>query len=130
MSSAIRSFIREETKEPIQRVNEFIQVRHHPLLLPMLDPGARPRAGCRAHVLAAEMRLGTCLAHIQMFLTEHNPGRIYTVNLAQDPAIPEPSAHAHLYQYFQAGSREDFLARRHRYPRFEWRWPFHRQAQP
>jgi hypothetical protein len=108
MFSAIRSFIREETKEPIRRVNEFIQVRHHPLLLPMLDPGARPRAGWRAHVLAAEIRLGTCLAHIQMFLTEHNPGRIYTVTLAQDPGIPEPSAHAHLYQYFSGGKQGRF----------------------
>ena len=37
-----------------------------------------------------------------------NPGLIYTVNLAQDPAIPEPSAHAHLYQYFSGGKQGRF----------------------
>lgn len=106
--SPIRAFIFQETNEPVRRVNEFIQVRHHPLLLPMLDPSARPRAGWRAHVLAAETRLGTCLAHIQMFLTEHNPGRIYTVNLAQDPAITQQNAHAHLYRYFSGGKHGKF----------------------
>lgn len=43
--SRIRSFIFEETTEPIRRVDEFIQVRCHPLVLPMLDPNARPVTG-------------------------------------------------------------------------------------
>ncbi|HUO18120.1 MAG TPA: hypothetical protein VMX38_24310, partial [Verrucomicrobiae bacterium] len=33
---------------------------------------------------------------------------IYTVNLAQDPAITEHTAHAHLYQYFSDGKRGRF----------------------
>ena len=59
-------------------------------------------------IQAAETRLGTCLAHIQMFLTEHNPGRIYTVNLAQDPAITQQNAHANLYRYFSGGKQGRF----------------------
>lgn len=101
--SRIRSFIFEETTEPIRRVDEFIQVRCHPLVLPMLDPNARPVTGWRAHVLAAETCFGKCTAHIQMFFTEHNPGRIYTVNLAKDPTIAEDNASAHLYRYFSGG---------------------------
>jgi len=105
--SRIRSFIYEDTNEPIRRVNEFIHYRRHPLLQAMLDTDARP-AGCLAHVLAAETRPGLCLAHIQMFLTEHNPRQIYTVNLVQDSAITEPAAHAHLYRYFPDGMQGRF----------------------
>ena len=106
--SRVRSFIYEERNEPIQRVNEFIHSRHHPLLLPMLDSDVRPD-GWRAHVLAAEMRPGSCLAHIQMFLTEDNPGLIYTVNLVQnDLSVTEYAAHAHLYRYFSDGKQGKF----------------------
>lgn len=62
----------------------------------MLNPDARPD-GWRAHVLAAEIGPGVYRAHIQMFLTEENPGLIYTVNLVQDPAINDQAAYAHLY---------------------------------
>jgi hypothetical protein len=105
--SRIRSFICQETKEPVHRVNEFVRVRHHPLLLTMLNTDARPD-GWRAHILAAETRPGTCLAHIQMFLTEENPGLIYTVNLVEDSAITEHNAHAHLYRYFAGGKQGRF----------------------
>ena len=105
--SRIRSFIYQETKEPVRRVNEFVQQRHHPLLLPMLNPDARPD-GWRAHVLAAETRTGSSLAHIQMFLTRENPGLIYTINLVRDPAITEYAAHAHLYRYFSGGKQGRF----------------------
>jgi hypothetical protein len=105
--SGIRSFIYQETKKPVRRVNEFIQARHHPLLLPMLNPDARPN-GWRAHVLAAEARPATFLAHIQMFLTEENPGLIYTVNLAQDPTITQHDAYAHFYRYFSGGRQGRF----------------------
>ncbi|HWR14747.1 MAG TPA: hypothetical protein VN577_07950 [Terriglobales bacterium] len=105
--SPIRSFIYQETKGPVRRVNQFVQMRHHPLLLPMLNSNARPD-GWRAHVLAAETRPGRCLAHVQMFLTEENPGLIYTVNLAQDPVICDQTAHAHLYRYFSEGKQGRF----------------------
>jgi hypothetical protein len=104
MFSPVRSFIFEETKEPVRRVNEYVQTRHHPLLLPMLNPEARP-AGWRAHILAAEVRPGACLAHVQMFLTEDNPGQIYTINLVQDAGLTEYAAHAHIYRYYSDGKR-------------------------
>jgi hypothetical protein len=105
--SRIRAFIYQETKEPVRRVNEFVHARHHPLLLPMLNPDARPD-GWRAHVLAAETRPGSCLAHIQMFLTGENPGLIYTINLVEDTAITGHAAHAHLYRYFSDGKQGRF----------------------
>ena len=103
----IRSFICKETDEPVRRVNEFVQKRNHPLLLPMLNPDARPD-GWRAHILAAETAPGVCRAHIQMFLTEENPGLIYTVNLVQDSAITDLAAYAHLYRYFSGGRQGRF----------------------
>jgi hypothetical protein len=105
--SRIRAFIYQETKEPVRRVNEFVHARHHPLLLPMLNPDARPD-GWRAHVLAAETRPGSCLAHVQMFLTGENPGLIYTINLVEDSAITDYAAHAHLYRYFSDGKQGRF----------------------
>jgi hypothetical protein len=33
-------------------------------------------------VLAAEIKNGVCLAHVQMFLSEEFPARTYTVTLA------------------------------------------------
>jgi hypothetical protein len=106
--SRIRSFICQETKEPVRRVNEFVHARHHPLLLPMLQHGARP-AGWRGHILSAETRPGMFLAHIQMFLTEENPSQIYTIILAQDSAISDHAAHAHLYRYFADGKQGRFV---------------------
>ena len=105
--SRIRTFIFQETAEPASRVNEFLHMRHHPLLLPMLNSDARPD-GWRAHVLAAETRQGVCLAHVQMFLTEENPGLIYTINLAQDSSIGDRVAQAHLYRYFSGGKQGRF----------------------
>ena len=107
MFARIREFIYEDTKAPVRRVNEFISVRQHPLLLPMLNPDVRPD-GWRAHVLAAEAQPGVCVAHIQMFLTEENPGLIYTVCLARDAAIAEHGAFAHLYRYYPDGKKGRF----------------------
>lgn len=107
MFAKIRAFIYEDTTEPIKRVNDYIGMRQHPLLLPMLNPDARPN-GWRGHVLAAETRPGMCMAHIQMFLTEENPGLIYTVNLAQDSGVTGHEAFAHLYRYYLDGKRGRF----------------------
>jgi hypothetical protein len=43
-----------------------------------------------------------------MFLTEENPGLIYTVCLARDAAIVEHNAFAHLYRYYPDGKRGRF----------------------
>jgi hypothetical protein len=103
----IRAFIGEETNEPIRHVNDFLAMRNHSLLVPMLDPEVRPD-GWRAHVLAAEIRPGACMAHVQMFLSEENPANIYRVFIAKDPAIAGQEAHAHLYRYFLGGTHGRF----------------------
>jgi hypothetical protein len=69
--SDIRNFILENDSG-VDRANDFIGERQHPLLDGMLTPGARPD-GWRAHFLCAEVRPDECLAHVQMFLTEDWP---------------------------------------------------------
>jgi len=106
--SCIRSFIYEDTKEPIRRVNEIMSMRQHPLLREMLEPGARPD-GWRAHFLAAEIAGGICLAHVHMFLTEDSPGQIYTITLGSDPSNQQTVAYAHRYRYYPDGKHGQFL---------------------
>lgn len=96
--SDIRNFILENDSG-VDRANDFIGGRQHPLLEGMLTPGARPD-GWRAHVLCAEVRPGECLAHVQMFLTEDWPAPSYTIRLAKDPSIAEIQACGHLYLHF------------------------------
>jgi hypothetical protein len=108
MFSRIRSFICEDTKEPIRRINEIMSMRQHPLLREMLEPGVRPD-GWKAHFLAAEVAGGVCLAHVHMFLTEDSPGQIYTINLGSDPANQEPKGYAHKYRYYSDGKHGQFL---------------------
>ncbi len=103
----IRTFIYEDTNEPVRRVNEFISMRQHPLLHEMLDPRVRPD-GWRAHVLAAEAQPGICLAHVHMFLTEESAGQIYTIILARDAALMQRNAFAHAYEYHRDGKRGRF----------------------
>lgn len=103
----IRTFIYEDTNEPVRRVNEFISMRQHPLLQQMLDPRVRPD-GWRAHVLAAEAQPGVCVAHVHLFLTEESAGQIYTIILAQDATLTQQNAFAHAYQYYSEGKRGRF----------------------
>jgi hypothetical protein len=107
MFAGIRSFISEETNEPVRRVNDFIQHRNHPLIFQMLDDAARPD-GWKAHIIAAEIKPGLALAHVQMFLTQENPGLIYTVKLAEDLAFVDPAVAAHAYRYFPDGKEGAF----------------------
>ena len=106
--SRIRSFIYEDTKEPIRRVNKFMSMRQHPLLREMLQPGVRPD-GWKAHFLAAEVAEGVCLAHVHMFLTEDSPGQIYTITLGCDPLNQDQNGHAHKYRYYPDGKSGQFL---------------------
>jgi hypothetical protein len=102
MFSGIRSFISEDTNEPVRRVNDFIQHRNHPLVYQMLNDEARPD-GWKAHILAAEVKPGLCQAHVQMFLTKENPNMIYTVKLVEDPSLVGQGVAAHAYRYFPDG---------------------------
>jgi len=107
MFSDIRSFISEDTNEPVRRVNDFIQHRNHPLVYQMLNDEARPD-GWKAHILAAEVKPGLCQAHVQIFLTQENPNLIYTVKLAHDQSLVEQEVAAHAYRYFHDGKQGSF----------------------
>lgn len=101
MFSGVRQFI---VDGGVDRVNEFIGKRQHPLLGEMLTPGARPD-GWRTHVLCAETRPGECLAHVQMFLSEDWSAPVYTVRLARDASIVDLRAIGHAYVYYEAGPK-------------------------
>jgi hypothetical protein len=99
--SDIRQFILDDGKG-VDRANDFVGKRQHPLLGEMLNPAVRP-AGWRAHVLCAEIRPGDCLAHVQMFVSEDWPAPTYTVRLASSTAIVDLSAAGHAYVYYEEG---------------------------
>lgn len=98
--SDIRRFILEGGAG-VDRANEFIGKRQHPLLVGMLT-GAPP-AGWRAHVLSAQIRANECLAHIQSFISEDFPAPAYTVRLGRDAAVARCCAAAHAYMYYEQG---------------------------
>jgi hypothetical protein len=77
----IRDFITED--RPVLEANRFLHKRNFPLLGEMMVPNTRPD-GWRAHVLAAEIKNGGCLAYVQAFLTEDWPAPIYIVVLARE----------------------------------------------
>lgn len=81
MFAEVRQYILEGGG-PIDHANSFIGQRQRPLLGEMLPPGTRPD-GWRAHVLCAEIRPGTCLAHVQTFVSEDWPTPAYTVRLGR-----------------------------------------------
>lgn len=103
---AIREFTLDEISK-VDRANEFIGKRQIPLLDEMLPPGAHPN-GWRAHILCAETKLGECLAHVQLFLTEDWPAPIYTVRLARDPSLASRHAAGHAYVYYQEGPQGQY----------------------
>lgn len=98
----IRQFILDDDG-PSGRANDFITRRNHPIIVEMLRPGARP-AGWRAHILAAEIKRGECLAQVQTFLTEDWPAPIYTVHLGRTATVPDRNA-AHRYVYYPDGPK-------------------------
>jgi len=102
MFTDIRQFILDDDA-PSKRANDFITRRNHPIIVEMLRPGARP-AGWRAHILAAEIKSGECLAHVQTFLTEDWPAPIYTVRLGRPTNVPDLAA-AHRYVYYPDGPK-------------------------
>lgn len=103
----LRQFILED--RPVVEANRFVRKRNHPLIGEMLTPGTRP-AGWRAHVLAAEIKGGQCLAHVPTFLTEDWPAPIYKVFLGGAPDTSDCAA-GHLYAYYQDGPKGKFAGR-------------------
>lgn len=107
--SEIRRFILENGGG-VNRTNEFIGTRKHPLLGEMLTPGARPD-GWRAHVLCAEIKPGECLAHVQMFVSEDWLAPAYSIRLGRDPALVNCHAVGHAYLYYEDGPRGRYSGR-------------------
>jgi len=91
----------------VNRANQFIGLRQHPLLAEMMPPGARPDGWC-AHVLCAEISAGQCLAHVQMFISEDWPAPAYTVRLGCISIHRESNASGHAYVYFEDGPKGQF----------------------
>lgn len=106
MFSDIRQFIIEDG-QAVDRANEYVGKRQHPLLGEMLTPGARPD-GWQAHLLCAETKPGECLAHVQMFVSEDWPAPTYTIRLAQDSALVDCKAAGHAYVYHQDRPRGQY----------------------
>jgi hypothetical protein len=102
MFADIRQFIFDDDA-PSGCANDFITRRNHPIIVEMLRHGARP-AGWRAHILAAEINHGECLAQVQTFLTEDWPAPIYTVHLGRPATVPDRAA-AHRYIYYPDGPK-------------------------
>jgi len=100
MFSAIRSFVLEDGCG-VDRANDCVGVRQHPLLGQMLDPRMRPD-GWRAHVLCAETTTAQALAHVQMFVSEDWQAPAYTVCLARGNFV-NSVASGHAYVYYSDG---------------------------
>jgi hypothetical protein len=103
----IREFIRDENAA-VDRANTFIGRRQHPLLGEMLPAGARPD-GWRAHVLAAELKNGEAVAHVQLFLTEDWPAPIYTVRVGRHPDMADRQAAGHAYVHYADGPHGQYV---------------------
>jgi hypothetical protein len=100
----IRAFITED--RPVLDANRFLRKRNFPLLGHMMIPNARPD-GWRANVLAAEVKNGECLAHVQTFITEDWPAPIYTIILGHLEGVAHRAA-GHIYIYNTDGPNGKF----------------------
>ncbi len=109
MFADIRAYILDE-QHKVQRANDYIGERQLPLIGEMLPAGTRPQ-GWRGHVLAAEIKGGVCLAHVQMFLSEEFPARTYTVRLAQ--TTDSDSGSGHLFAYYEDGPHGKYAGEAH-----------------
>ena len=94
----IRQFIAEDIDDSQGRASSFITERKTPLLSTIAN-GLTPPDGWRAHVIAAEIRPGGCVAHVQMFITCDWKSPIRTIVLARSEAFTSLEAAGHLFLY-------------------------------
>ena len=94
----IRQFIAEDIDDSQDRASSFITERKIPLLS-IIANGLTPPDGWRAHVIAAEIRPGGCVAHVQMFITCDWKSPIRTIVLARSEAFTSLEAAGHLFLY-------------------------------
>jgi hypothetical protein len=109
--SDVRNFIIDDSKELIPaRVNQFIGVRPHPLVLPLSDPRVKPN-GWVGHLICAEVREGACLAHYEPFISSQGRLRARTIFLGRDDIAGDYADYAieaHLHRYFEQGKQGRF----------------------
>jgi hypothetical protein len=105
--TSIRQFIVEDTDDSQSRANDFIVQRETPLLSPFAM-GLTPPDGWRAHVLAAEIRPGVCVAHVQMFVTCDWNSPIRTIILAKSESFTTHEAAGHIFQYYVNGTEDGY----------------------
>jgi hypothetical protein len=106
----IRAYILDEDHK-VERANDYVGERMLPLVGEMLPSGSRPK-GWKGHVLAAEIKNGACVGHVQMFLSEDFPARTYTVSLASRADAPECGS-GHLYAYYEDGPQGRYAGETH-----------------
>lgn len=100
----IRQFILEDSQSC---ASDFIVEREMPLLSPFMM-GLTPPSGWRAHVLAAEIRPGVCVAHVQMFVTSDWKSPIRTIILAKSKSFTTHEAVGHLFRYHDNGTEDGY----------------------
>jgi hypothetical protein len=96
----IRAYILDEDHK-VERANDYVGERQLPLIGEMLPADTKPQ-GWKGHVLAAEIKNGECLAHVQLFLSEDFPARTYTIRLSSGADASE-YGNGHLYAYYEDG---------------------------
>ncbi len=107
MFADIRQFISEDVVDSQGRVSSFITERTTPLLSTIAS-GLTPPDGWRAHVVAAEVRPGGCVAHVQMFITSDWMSPIRTILLAKSGAFTSLEAAGHLFLYHSDDRQDGF----------------------
>jgi hypothetical protein len=107
MFASIRQFIVEDSDNAESRVNSFITERTTPLLSPIAK-GLTPPDDWRAHVIAAEVRPGACVAHVQMFITREWKSPIRTIVLAKSKAFTSHEAAGHLFLYHPVDKQDGY----------------------
>ncbi|HEX3682192.1 MAG TPA: hypothetical protein VHU83_06585 [Bryobacteraceae bacterium] len=105
----IRGFIADGG--PVSLANEFIGERQHALIGQLRD-GGRPD-GWKGHIVAAEINAQACLAHVQLFVCEDFPPRIFTIKLASNVDNSRSSGCGHLYAYFEKEQEGKFSGEVH-----------------
>jgi hypothetical protein len=107
MFANIRQFIAEDFGDSEGRVSNFITERTTPLLSTIAN-GLTPPDGWRAHVIAAEIRPGVCVAHLQMFITCDWKAPIRTIVLAKSDAFTSLEAAGHLFLYHSDDKQDGY----------------------
>jgi len=109
MFADIRQFIAEDIDDSQGRASSFSTERRPTPQYNCERPNAPD--GWRAHVIAAEIRPGGCVAHVQMFITCDWKSPIRTIVLARSEAFTSLEAAGHLFLYHSDERRTAMLVK-------------------